>query len=101
MAVLAMNTLTEQQRTQILDKVADLVERRFYDCNLKDLWRTLVRDGYQDILQSPDDEAFEQRINNLLQQLGVSHVGFFSRTETTCRRKASYCRDSSRLLWQR
>ena len=76
MAVVAMNTLTEQ-RTQILDKVAAIVERRLYDSTLKNLWSTLVRERYQDILLSPDDETLEQRINNLLQQLGVSHVGFF------------------------
>jgi C-terminal processing protease CtpA/Prc len=72
-----MSTLTEQQRTQILDKIAAIVERRLYDSTLKNLWRILVRKRYQDILLSPDDETFEQRVNDLLQQLGVSHIGFF------------------------
>ena len=72
-----MSTLTEQQRTQILDKVAAIVERRLYDSTLKDLWRTLVREQYQDILLSPNDDIFEQKVNGLLQQLNVSHVGFF------------------------
>jgi len=77
MAVIAMNTLTEQQRTQVLDKLAAIVEQRLYDLTLKGLWGTLIREQQQHILRSSDDEIFEQRINNLLQQLGVSHVGFF------------------------
>ncbi len=77
MAVIVMNTLTEQQRTQILDKIAAIAEQRLYDPALKDLWRALVPKWYQNIIKSRDNEVFEQSVNNLLQQLGVSHVGFF------------------------
>ena len=61
MAVVAMNTLTEQQRTQILDKVAIVVEQRFYDPHWKATeWRELARERSQDIIHTPDEEHFEQ-----------------------------------------
>lgn len=72
-----MNKLTQQQRAEILDKLTAIVEQRLYDSQKIITWRTLLKERYQSIVNRSDDEQFEQAVNEMLQQLGMSHVGFF------------------------
>jgi len=69
--------LTHEVRSEILDRVKDVVLKRFYDPRFNGLdWPGLVADRRAAILDCEPDQ-FELAVNELLRELKASHVGFF------------------------
>jgi carboxyl-terminal processing protease len=70
--------LSEQQRTELLDKISETVTKRFYGMHLKWIdWPTAVAKHRDEIISAASDEAFELAVFRLLEELKRSHVGFF------------------------
>ena len=75
---MAASTLSEKQRIKILNRVAEVVTRKFYDPKFREIdWQTAVDKHRNDIVAAPSDEAFEIEITKLLSELKSSHVGFY------------------------
>jgi carboxyl-terminal processing protease len=75
---MAASTLSEKQRIKILNKVSEVVTRKFYDPQLHQIdWLAAVKKHRNDIVAAPSDEAFESEITKLLSELKSSHVGFY------------------------
>lgn len=75
---MAASTLSEKQRIRILDKVSEVVTRKFYDPEFHQIdWLAAVGKHRKDIMAAPSDEAFEIAITKLLSELKSSHVGFY------------------------
>jgi C-terminal processing protease CtpA/Prc len=75
---MAASTLSEKQRIKILDKVSEVVTRKFYDPQFHQIdWLAAVRKCRKNIVGAPSDEAFEGEITKLLSELKSSHVGFY------------------------
>src|SRR5438034_11834602 len=69
--------LTHRVRSEILDRVKDVVLKRFYDPRFNGLdWPALVAERRAAILEFEPDQ-FERAVNELLRELKASHVGFF------------------------
>jgi len=69
--------LTHQVRAEILDRVKEVVLKRFYDPRFNGLdWPALVAERRAAILGCEPDQ-FERGVNELLRELKASHVGFF------------------------
>lgn len=70
--------LTTTQKTQILDKVEQHIETRFFN-PLADLpaWRDGWRDLRSSIERNGASDDFEERVNQSLARLRSSHVAFF------------------------
>jgi len=70
--------LNEKQRIAILDRVAIIVARKFYDPALNGIeWESLVKAKRDSVSRAASVEEFEKEINELLKALRTSHVGFF------------------------
>lgn len=75
---MAASTLSEKQRIKILDKVSEVVTRKFYDPQFHQVdWQAAVEKHRYDIVTAASDEAFETEIMRLLSELKSSHVGFY------------------------
>ena len=73
-------TPDRHRREQILQRVSQLVETKFFDPDFDSAqWRDEVAARRDDILDSADSVAFEQAVHDLLQTLGKSHTAFFHR----------------------
>ena len=69
--------LTGDDRSEILDRVAEVVRKRFYDPQLNGVdWTGLVNERKEAIVNTTPDQ-FEKAMNELLMGLKTSHVGFF------------------------
>jgi len=69
--------LTLEDRTKIFDKVCRLVATKHFDPAMNGAdWNALVRDRRDQILASPDAEAFEKEVHKLVAELKTSHTGF-------------------------
>ena len=69
--------LTRNDRSEILDRVAEVVRKRFYDPQLNGAdWTGLVNLRREAIVDAEPDQ-FEKALNELLLELKTSHVGFF------------------------
>src|SRR5437867_1897348 len=69
--------LTHEVRSEILDRVKEVVLKRFYDPGFNGLdWPALVAERRAAILDCGPDQ-FERAVNELLRELKASHVGFF------------------------
>src|SRR4030095_7208180 len=69
--------LTRNDRSEILDRVAEVVRKRFYDPQLNGVdWTGLVSQRKEAIVSTAPDQ-FEKALNQLLLELKTSHVGFF------------------------
>jgi carboxyl-terminal processing protease len=73
-----MASLNEAQRREIFQKVVATTAAKFADPNMNGVdWARTAREGEGLIIASADAGEFEQRVNELLQRLGTSHIGFF------------------------
>lgn len=73
-----MPDLSVRQRESILNAVDRRVKDKFYDPHLNGIpWNQRVAETKESIIQSRRNEEFEAKINALLRELKVSHVGFF------------------------
>src|ERR1039457_934209 len=73
----ANTELTRNDRSEILDRVAEVVRKRFYDPQLNGVdWTSLVNQRREAIVGAAPDQ-FEKALNELLLELKTSHVGFF------------------------
>src|SRR5260370_7927453 len=73
----ANTELTRNDRSEILDRVAEVVRKRFYDPQLNCVdWTSLVNQRREAIVNAAPDQ-FEKALNELLLELKTSHVGFF------------------------
>jgi len=73
----ANTELTRNDRSEILDRVAEVVRKRFYDPQLNGVdWTSLVNQRREAIVSAAPDK-FEKALNELLVELKTSHVGFF------------------------
>lgn len=70
-----MAFLTEAHRRSIMDRVLRTIDRKFTGAE-PDI-RQLRERHTEAILKSDTAEAFEQRMNALLRDVGASHTGFF------------------------
>ena len=72
--------MTQAEKRKILDKVAALVQQKYFDPHFNGRnWPALVADHRNQILSTSTEEAFEDEMNALLFSLGTSHTGFLSR----------------------
>ncbi len=70
--------LNKEDRLSILRRVAQLVSDKLYDERLNGVdWQVAVADVRDRVAAADDPTEFEQRINDLLRRLNVSHLGFF------------------------
>lgn len=70
--------LTKDDRLSILDRVAGLVAEKLYDERLNGVdWQAAVAEVRDRVAAAEDQMEFEQRVNELLRKLNVSHLGFF------------------------
>jgi C-terminal processing protease CtpA/Prc len=89
---MAVSTLSEKQRIKILDKVSEVVTRKFYDPQFHQIdWLAAVGKHRKNIVAAPSDEAFEIEITKLLSELKSSHVGFYHAGLTRATSKMAIC----------
>jgi carboxyl-terminal processing protease len=70
--------MNERERTQILSKVVEVVERKFVDPKLNGTdFRGAMERARAMIVNAHSTEEFERGVNSLFQTLGASHTGFF------------------------
>jgi carboxyl-terminal processing protease len=70
-----MVTLTESQRSEVLQRVLTVIDRKFMG---SDVDTNALRARHErDVVTSATSEAFEQALTNLLKDLGTSHTGCF------------------------
>src|ERR1035438_3472613 len=73
----ANTELTRNDRSEILDRVAEVVRKRFYDPQLNGVdWTSLVNQRREAIVNAAPDQ-FEKALNELLLELKTSHVEYF------------------------
>ena len=69
----ANTELTKNDRSKILDRVAEVVRKRFYDPQLNGVdWTSLVNQRREAIVNAAPDQ-FEKALNELLLELKTSH----------------------------
>lgn len=89
---MAVSTQNEKQRIKILDKVSEVVTRKFYDPQFHQInWLAAVGKHRDNIIAAPSDEAFEGEITKLLSELKSSHVGFYHVGLTRATSKMAIC----------
>ena len=72
-------TFTEVNRREALEKITNLVTKKFYDPAFKGHdWPSLVTRHRDEILSQSERPAFEVAVNNMLRQLGTSGLGLIS-----------------------
>ena len=70
--------LTQADRLEILDRTARLVSEKLFDARLNGVdWPAAVDAARSGIATAEDPADFERRVNDLLKELRVSHLGFF------------------------
>jgi len=76
-----MPFLNETQRRTVFNKVVATTAAKFADPKMNGVdWSRLSEEAADEIARSKGTEEFEQKINELLQSLGTSHIGFFNGT---------------------
>jgi C-terminal processing protease CtpA/Prc len=84
--------LSEQQRSELLDKISETVTKRFYGLDLKWIdWPSAVARHRDEIVSATLDETFEQAVFRLLAELKRSHVGFFHTGLSRASSKMALC----------
>jgi carboxyl-terminal processing protease len=70
--------LTEAQRASIFQKVVEVTACKFADpkMNGRD-WKGISAAAKAQIIHAEDRAEFEKLVNDMLQKLGTSHIGFF------------------------
>ncbi len=73
-------TLTPEQKRHLLSKIDRLVQEKFYDPNFNGHdWHLLVSKYRERIVNSPNTEAFEYGVTDLLSELHSSGTGLLGR----------------------
>lgn len=73
-----MAPLNELQRREIFRKVVSTTAAKFADPNMNGVdWARVAGEAEESIVSSTDPDEFERRVNEMLQRLGTSHIGFF------------------------
>jgi carboxyl-terminal processing protease len=72
-------SLTVEQKRQLLSKIEEIVNKRFYDPSFeRKKWSDLVAQHRQEIVSSPTQEAFEGAVASLLSELRSSGTGLLA-----------------------
>jgi hypothetical protein len=72
--------LTVEQKRQLLSKIDEKVQKRFYDPQFKGQnWTELVSHYKDQIIHSSSPEAFESAVSTLLSELHSSGTGLLGR----------------------
>ncbi len=80
------------QREKLLRKVSRLVEDKYFNPEFDvQKWRHLVDTRAPKILDGGDAEDFEQRMHDLVSQLGSSHTAFYHRNWRPLPPRQSIC----------
>lgn len=73
-----MTSLNEAERRKIFEKVVATTSAKFADPSMNGVdWVRVAKEAEGSIVLSADLEEFERRVNEMLQRLGTSHIGFF------------------------
>jgi hypothetical protein len=92
--------LSPALREQLLEAIAATVQARFFDPKFNGRnWQTLVQLAGEGILQATNPADFESRVQNLLEQLAVQQVGFFS--SQSCQGSRTPCASGHALSTRR
>lgn len=76
-----MSFLNESQRREVFHKIVATTATKFADPKMNGVdWAQVAREAEGPIVKSTDTVEFEQRLNELLQRLGTSHIGVFHGT---------------------
>jgi carboxyl-terminal processing protease len=71
--------MTTEERRDIFTRVDQIVRTKYFDPNFNGRdWHRMVAEQKPGVLESPNDEVFEERMNGLLNGLGTSHTQFFN-----------------------
>ena len=89
---MAETMLTEKQRVEVLEKISQIVRKRFYDASLRGIdWPAAVKRHRGAISSASCNEEFELAMMALLAELKSSHVGFFHRDLVRATSKMAIC----------
>lgn len=73
-----MIELNEHQRTEVINRLVETIETKFYDPKLNGVdIRSRYEASKAEILRQSAPEDFEAAVNEVLKELRTSHVGFF------------------------
>jgi len=73
-----MPFLNESQRRDVFVKVVATTSAKFADPKMNGVdWTRLSAEAAEGVTRCTDSQEFELKLNELLQRLGTSHVGFF------------------------
>ena len=73
-----MPVLNESQRRKVFTSVVATTASKFADPKMNGVdWDAVSAAAADEVIRASDNNEFELRINNLLQRLGTSHIGFF------------------------
>jgi carboxyl-terminal processing protease len=73
-----MPLLNESHRRKVFTSVVATTASKFADPKMNGVdWKAVSAAAADGIIRSDDSNEFELRINDLLQRLGTSHIGFF------------------------
>jgi carboxyl-terminal processing protease len=73
-----MPVLNESQRRKIFTTVVATTANKFADPKMNGVdWKAVSAAAADEVIRASDSNEFEHRINELLQRLGTSHIGFF------------------------
>ena len=73
-----MPELNESQRRKVFTSVVAITASKFADPKMNGVdWETVSAAVADEVIRASDNNEFELRINELLQRLGTSHIGFF------------------------
>lgn len=74
----ADGALTAEQRETILNRIAEVIEKHFYDPHLRGIdWKNTVSTHRPAIVAASSPAEFEDAVSSLLSELNVSHLGFY------------------------
>jgi carboxyl-terminal processing protease len=73
-----MPVLNESQRRKVFTSVVATTASKFADPKMNGVdWDAVSAAAADEVIRASDNNEFELRINDLLQRLGTSHIGFF------------------------
>jgi carboxyl-terminal processing protease len=73
-----MPELNESQRRKVFTSVVATTASKFADPKMNGVdWDAVSAAAADEVIRASDNNEFELRINDLLQRLGTSHIGFF------------------------
>lgn len=73
-----MQVLNESQRRKVFTSVVATTASKFADPKMNGVdWDAVSAAAADEVIRASDNDEFELRINDLLQRLGTSHIGFF------------------------